>query len=37
MLDCALKSLVQDGDKLIVFRGVDAEDLGMWHTLSELL
>jgi hypothetical protein len=36
MLDCALKSLVQDGDKLIVFKGVDGEDLGTWHT-SELL
>ena len=27
-LDWALDSLVQDGDELIVFRGVDTEDLG---------
>lgn len=27
-LDWALESLVQDGDELIVYRGVDPEDLG---------
>lgn len=27
-LDWALDSLVQDGDELIVYRGVDPEDLG---------
>lgn len=27
-LDWALDSLVQDGDELIVFRGVDTEELG---------
>jgi hypothetical protein len=36
-LDWALESLVQDGDELIVFRGVDPEDLGMWLKLSGLL
>jgi hypothetical protein len=29
-LDWALDSLVQDGDELIVYRGVDPEDLGEW-------
>lgn len=28
-LDWALESLVQDGDELIAFRGVDTDDLGM--------
>lgn len=27
-LDWALDSLVQDGDELIVFRGIDTDDLG---------
>jgi hypothetical protein len=29
-LDWALDSLVQDADELIVFRGVDAEELGLF-------
>jgi hypothetical protein len=36
-LDWALESLVQDGDELIVFRGVDPEDLGRWLILHGLL
>ena len=28
-LDWTMESLVQDGDELIVFRGFDADDLGM--------
>lgn len=32
-LDWALESLVQDGDELIVFRGIDPEDLGGWLVL----
>jgi hypothetical protein len=36
-LDWALESLVQDGDELIVFRGVDPEDLGRWLILCGLL
>ena len=27
-LDWAIESLVQDGDELIVFRGIDQDDLG---------
>ena len=38
-LDWAIESLVQDGDELIVFRGIDQEELGtsrahlprLWH------
>ncbi|KAG1751685.1 hypothetical protein EDD22DRAFT_915357 [Suillus occidentalis] len=33
-LDWALESLVQDGDELIVFRGVDPEDLEKDHELA---
>lgn len=36
-LDWALESLVQDGDELIIFRGVDPEDLGRWLILSGLM
>ena len=30
-LDWALDSLVQDGDELVVFRGFDEDDLGVYH------
>ena len=30
-LDWALDSLVQDGDELVVFRGFDEDNLGMFH------
>jgi hypothetical protein len=33
-LDWALESLVQDGDELIVFRGVDQEELGQSFELQ---
>jgi hypothetical protein len=29
-LDWALESLAQDGDEVIVFRGVDEDSMGMW-------
>jgi hypothetical protein len=29
-LDWALESLVQDGDELIVYRGIEQDDLGAW-------
>lgn len=31
-LDWAIEDLVQDGDELVVFRGIDQEDLGMHST-----
>lgn len=35
-LDWALESLVQDGDELIVFRGVDTEELGALRRMPTL-
>lgn len=35
-LDWAIEDLVQDGDELVVFRGIDQEDLGM-HSRKLLL
>lgn len=34
-LDWAIEDLVQDGDELVVFRGIDQEDLGM-HSPSHV-
>lgn len=36
-LDWVMEGLVQDGDELIVFRGVDTEDLGSFISLLYLL
>jgi hypothetical protein len=35
-LDWTIESLIQDGDELIVFRGIDQDDLGRGTFFSDL-